>query len=427
MLLVLNLTNPVVSAGGELTGAVSLTLDEPTSIQDISIRFKGISFTGRVVNNGSTTYRVTEQHTHVDLITSLYDQPKGRVLSAGEHILLFTIPVPVFSECTCLAHYGRYRGFRLTRWTCRRSLTDVGLVRTGLPPTCHASRSLYVHYRLVAIVDRPGIFKWKKSVSCDVNLVPATLVHSPHLQYDRNSGNLTREYKSVVFSAKCDKLPEEYFVHGALPKVSGLKKLVSFSSKHTYVDVPIKAEMVLHNSEASLGEQLPLELYVSILVDDISRIEGIVNIILTSIQVTLISETSGRVQQYHNHASSRTVIFEQKKLNIPLGPEKSEGRAPRFRIDDKVFKSIILAREITPDFDIMSLQHHHRLIVAVGLSLNEGSTRTFEISRDIVINSGIDYDLDTNTLLPPRYKPADYGCRTGNFEKLSIEDDDFFD
>ncbi|KAK9234592.1 hypothetical protein V1525DRAFT_435471 [Lipomyces kononenkoae] len=428
MQLVLSLNNPVVSPGSELSGTVSLTLDEPTSIEDISVRFKGISFTARVVNNGSTTYRVTEEHTHLDVTTSLYDQPRGTVLPAGEHILLFTIPVPVFSECTCLAHYDQYRQFRLSRWTCRRSQTDVGLVRTGLPPTCHASGSLYVHYRLVAVVDRPGIFKWKKSVSCAVTLVPATLVHSSQPRFDRDSGNLTREHKSVVLSAKCDKLPEEYFVNGALPKVSGLKKLISLSSKHTYVDVPMEAEMVLHNnSKASLGERLPLELYIIILVDDISRIEGIVNIKLTSLKLTLKSATSGCAQKHYNSASARTILLENR-MNVPLTPEKSEGRTPRFRIDDKVVKSIELGSQVTPDFDIMNLRHNHRLIAAVGLSFNEGSTSTIEISHDIVITPGIDYDLDTNMLLPPRYDPADYNLRTKiDNVKLLTEEEDFFD
>ncbi|KAK9332188.1 hypothetical protein V1520DRAFT_40851 [Lipomyces starkeyi] len=428
MQLSLFLNNPVVSAGSPLTGTVSLTLDEPTSIDDIYVRFKGISFTARIVNNGQTTYRVTERHSHADIITSLFDQPRGTFLPPGEHILLFTIQVPVYSECTCLAHCDQYSQFRLSRWTCRHSGVDVGLVRTGLPPTCHASRSMYVDYRLVAAVDRPGIFKWKKSVLSTVTLVPATLVHSSSLLYDRDSRNLVEVYKTVVLSAKCDKLPEEYFVQGALPKVSGLKKLISFSSKHTYVDVPMEAEMILYNNgEASIGEHLPFELYISVQVDDISRIVGIVNIKLTSIKVSLRSETSCYAQKHPNSSSDKTILFELNKLDIPLTPEKSEGRAPRFRIDDKVFKAIELGNNIVPDFDIMSFRHHHKICVAVGLSFNDGGTRAVEISHAIIINSGIDYDLDTNMLLPPRYQMADYKYEYDNDRFKTDEEEDFFD
>ncbi|KAK9482309.1 hypothetical protein V1527DRAFT_485829 [Lipomyces starkeyi] len=415
MQLSLFLNNPVVSAGSRLTGTVSLTLDKPTSIEDI-------------YSKTETTYRVTERHLHADIITSLFDQPRGTFLPPGEHILLFTIQVPVYSECTCLAHCDQYSQFRLSRWTCQHSGVDVGLVRTGLPPKCHASRSMYVGYRLVAAVDRPGIFKWQKSVSRKVTLVPATLVHSSALLYDRDSRNLVEVYKTIVLSAKCDKLPEEYFVQGALPQVSGLKKLISFSSKHTYVDVPMEAEIILYNNgEASIGEHLPFELYISVQVDDISRIVGVVNIKLTSIKVTLRSETSCYAQKHPNSSSDKTILFEHNKLDIPLAPEKSEGRAPRFRIDDKVFKAIELGNNIVPDFDIMSFRHRHKICAAIGLSFNDGGTRAVEVSHAIIINSGIDYDLDTNMLLPSRYQIADYNYEYDNDSIKTNEEADFFD
>ncbi|KAK9350422.1 hypothetical protein V1523DRAFT_419848 [Lipomyces doorenjongii] len=287
---------------------------------------------------------------------------------------------------------------------------------------------MYVDYRLVAAVDRPGLFRWKKSVSRTITLVPATLVHSSALLYDRDSRNLVEVYKTIILSAKCDKLPEEYFVHGALPKVSGLKKLISFSSKHTYVDVPLEAEMILYNNgEASIGEHLPFELYISVQVDDISRIVGIVNIKLTSIRVALRSETSGYAQRHPNSSSDKTILFEHNKLDIPLTAEKSEGHAPRFRIDDKVFKSIELGNNIVADFDIMSLRHRHKICATIGLSVNDGGSRAVEISRAIVITSGIDYDLETNMLLPPRYQMADYKYQYENDSFKTDEEADFFD
>ncbi|KAK9248076.1 hypothetical protein V1506DRAFT_350588 [Lipomyces tetrasporus] len=409
MQLSLFLDNPVVSVGCPLTGTVRITLDEPTSIADICVRFKGISFTARTVNNGQSTYRVTERHSHADITISLFDQPRGTILPPGEHILLFTIQVPVFSECTCLAHFDQYNRFRFSWWTCRHSAVDVGLVRTALPPNCRASHNMYVDYRVVASVDRPGIFKWKMPVSHTVTVVPATLVHASDSRYESGITNTATEYKTVIHSAKCDKLPESYFVPGALPKVSGLKKLFSFSSKNTYVDVPMEAAMILYNNgESSLGEHLPLELYISVKVDEISRIAGILNIKLRSLKVVLRSKTSGYAQRYPNCSTEKSTLLQHNNLDIPLTPEKSECGTPRFRIDDKIFKSIELGNDIVPDFDIMSLRHRHKIGAAIGLSFNDGNTRVVEISRAIVINSGIDYDLDTSMLLPPRYQIGEY-------------------
>ncbi|KAK9384181.1 hypothetical protein V1515DRAFT_447075 [Lipomyces mesembrius] len=104
------------------------------------------------------------------------------------------------------------------------------------------------------------MFSRNKSAYCAVTVIPAMVVHASDKLYVRNSGNNATEYKNVVLLAKCDKLPEEYFVPGALPKVSGLKRLFSISSKHIYVDVPLKAEMVIYNKcEASLSEKFHLK------------------------------------------------------------------------------------------------------------------------------------------------------------------------
>ncbi|KAK9319275.1 hypothetical protein V1517DRAFT_376629 [Lipomyces orientalis] len=428
MQLSLFLDNPVVCVGSPLTGTVHISLDEPTSITDICVRFKGISFTARMVNNGQSTYRVTERHSHADITISLFDHPRGTILTPGEHIRLFTVQVPVFSECTCLAHCDQYNRFRFSCWTCRHTAVDVGLVRTALPPTCRASHNMYVDYRLVASVDRPGIFKWKTSVSNTVTVVPATLVHASDPRYGSGITNTTTEYKMVIHSAKCDKLPESYFVPGALPRVSGLKKLFSFSSKNSYIDVPIEAEMILYNNSASsLGEHLPLELYISVKVDDISRIAGILNIKLNALKVVLRSKTSGYAQRYPNCSTEKNTLLQHNNLDIPLTSEKSEGGGPRFRIDDKVFKSIELGNHIVPDFDIMGLRHRHKIGAAIGLSFNDGSTRTIEISRSIVINSGIDYDLDTSMLLPPRYQIGDYKYEHENATLKFDDDTGFFD
>ncbi|KAK9495656.1 hypothetical protein V1508DRAFT_151517 [Lipomyces doorenjongii] len=203
------------------------------------------------------------------------------------------------------------------------------------------------------------------------------------------------------------------FCPWALPKVSELKKLISFSSKHTYVDVPLEAETILYNSgEASIGEHLPFELYISVQVDDISRIVGIVNIELTSIRVALRSETSGYAQRHPNSSSDKTILFEHNKLDIPLTAEKSEGRAPRLN---------------RSNWETISLQITTLLGATIGLSVNDGGSRAIEISRAIVITSGIDYDLEANMLLPPRYQMADYKHEYENDSFKTDEEADFFD
>ncbi|KAK9350678.1 hypothetical protein V1523DRAFT_419073 [Lipomyces doorenjongii] len=393
------LDSKVVSVGSPLTGIVGITLKEPASIDDISVRFRGVSVTARTEINGQgQVTQEVEQHTHVDIVTSLFDQPRGTILEPGEQILLFAFKVPVFSECTCLALQRRS-----TR-ACQHSAETADLGRTGLPPTFYANDEMYIDYRVIATVNRPGIFRFKKSASCIITVIPAMVGPA-----SENSGDNVTEYKNVVLSAKCDKLPEEYFVPGALPKVSGMKKIFSLSLKHTYVHVPLKAEMVLYNNcEASLGEQIPLGLYISIEVDDVSRIIGILTIKLRSIKIVLESTASGYVWQDQVEGRGKTVILlQQDDLDVPLTPENGEDHVPRFRIDDKVLKSIELGKDIVPDFDIISLNHRHKIGAVIGLSFNDGDSRILGISHAIIINSGIYYDLDTHMLLPKLYQTAD--------------------
>ncbi|KAK9242042.1 hypothetical protein V1506DRAFT_556262 [Lipomyces tetrasporus] len=378
-----------------LTHVVCITLTEPTHVDDISVRFRGVSVTAQTRKNSKgNSSRIVYEHTHVDIITSLFDSPRGTIVLPGEQILLFTFQVPVFSECTCLALADCEQPCRnrSSRRACQHSAEDAGLVRTGLPPTFHANGDMYIDYRVIATVNRPGIFKAEKSASSAVTVIPAWVGHASDKLSVRNSENIATEYKDVIFSAKCDKLAEEYFVPGALPQVFGLKRLFSFSSRHSYVDVPLKAEMVLHNNcEASLGEQIPLELYISIQVDDISRITGILNIKLTSLKMVLESTASGYVWQHH-----------QNDLDVPLAPEETENHVPRFRIDDKVFKSLELGQDIVPDFDVKSMEYRHQIGAVIGLSFNDGDSRTLRTSHAFIINPGIVYDLDTQILLPLR-------------------------
>ncbi|KAK9242718.1 hypothetical protein V1506DRAFT_50595 [Lipomyces tetrasporus] len=315
ILIYLQFDNNVVSVGSTLAGIVCITLKEPTSIDDISVRFRGVSVTARRTRDSQGhSHRIVEEHTHVDIITSLFDSPRGTIVLPGEQILLFAIQVPVFSECTCLALADCEQPCwnRGSRTSCEHLVEDAGLVRTGLPPSFYANDDIYVDYQVIATVNRPGIFTWQKSASCAVTVIPAMVAHTSDKLYVRNSENNATEYKDVIFSAKCDKLPEEYFAPGALPRASGMKRLFSFSSRHSYVDVPLKAEMVLYNNcEASFWEQIPLELYISIQVDNVSRIAGILNIKLTSMTVVLESTASGYVWQHHQQSQGKTTILLQ--------------------------------------------------------------------------------------------------------------------
>ncbi|KAK9243872.1 hypothetical protein V1506DRAFT_555106 [Lipomyces tetrasporus] len=328
-----NLDNEVASVGCPLAGKVSITLDEPTTIEDISVNSNGISYTARIVDKG---YRIMEYNTHADIATSLFDQPRGTALSPGEHILLFTIQVP----------------FRTSKWVCPHSAMDVGLVRTGLPPTCHANRKMYVDYSLEVTVNRMGSSDgrsrfleqsmWFRRSWC-VHPTSVTTMISRILS------------ENVALAAKCDGPPEE--------QLSGLKKPFSLSSTQKHVNLSIVAEMALYNdSEACLGKNLSRELYISVQDEDISRTVWLLDIQLTVIKIALRSKTSGYSQK------------QNYKLDILLAPEQSQDRAARFRIDYEVFKSI----SFVPDFDIISLPHSHKIVASIGLSVNYDGSATFQ-------------------------------------------------
>jgi hypothetical protein len=61
------------------------------------------------------------------------------------------------------------------------------------------------------------------------------------------------------------------------------------------------------------------------------------------------------------------------------------------------------------------------------LEFNDGGTRAVDVSHAIIINSGIDYDLDTNMLLPPRYQMTDHKYESDNDTIKTDEEADFFD
>ncbi|KAK9334336.1 hypothetical protein V1521DRAFT_450878, partial [Lipomyces starkeyi] len=64
------LDSQVVSVGCPLTGIVGVTLKEPTNIDDITVRFRGVSVTARTEKHSHShkveEHHIVEEHTHVD-------------------------------------------------------------------------------------------------------------------------------------------------------------------------------------------------------------------------------------------------------------------------------------------------------------------------------------------------------------------------
>ncbi|KAK9384182.1 hypothetical protein V1515DRAFT_612476 [Lipomyces mesembrius] len=83
MQVALFLDRPVLSIGSPLTGIVGITLKEPTNIDDIAVHFRGVSVTARQERKNKQSSRIVEEHTHVDIITSLFDRPRGSILLPG--------------------------------------------------------------------------------------------------------------------------------------------------------------------------------------------------------------------------------------------------------------------------------------------------------------------------------------------------------
>ncbi|KAJ8098999.1 hypothetical protein POJ06DRAFT_291376 [Lipomyces tetrasporus] len=119
--------------------------------------------------------------------------------------------------------------------------------------------------------------------------------------------------------------------------------------------------------------------------------------------MVLESTASGYVWQHHVNARDKTtILLQQNDLDVPLAPEETENHVPRFRIDDKVFKSLELGQDIVPDFDVKSMEYRHQIGAVIGLSFNNGGSRTLRTSHAFIINPRIVYDLDTQILLPLR-------------------------
>ncbi|KAK9465819.1 hypothetical protein V1512DRAFT_254038 [Lipomyces arxii] len=418
---------PVVAAGGKLSATINVVLEEETFFKDIRVMFRGTSFTAMLVSNGSTTYQVSEHHIHVDrYFTLLPDNAGGTTLSAGRHTFPVTIWLPVYSDCKCLARVGEYPKFRFARsWNCVHSAAETGdFGRALLPPSLWASDNLKVGYRLAVLAERPGLFTLNKSKMIGVNVLPVAVI-------DEHVPNMDPLYieERAVHSAKCDKLPETYFVNGALPKATGFRKVFSLSSKHSYVNVPMKFELVLgNNATVRLNQKIPISICTTIDVDDVSRIDGIVDARLVSLRLVIHSVTKGVAQQLANSNTDRQTIYDLKGLNEPLVPVlKSEyQQVPKYQMEDHLFEDAVIPGSLSPDFKVMSLAHFHILKITVGMKFNGGSTKYTELSHALNITSGLEYDVNEKSLLPPSYDPGNY-CPANDNKSIDDEKLDFFE
>ncbi|KAK9372765.1 uncharacterized protein V1513DRAFT_451457, partial [Lipomyces chichibuensis] len=437
---VLNVDNPVVSVGNPVSGTVQLRLEKPTALDDIRIQFKGVSLTRitpasnnyTAIESSMTNMYVsgkgrgkTEKHTHVNITVSLFQHPKGTELPAGEHVFPFIINVPEFSQCGCPVRIKEYKdSWNMIPWKCEPSLSPSGYSNILLPPSLKRSNFRQIDYKLVAIVDRPEFYNWNISKSAPITIISASLVHAkdPNWNIPTTSKSVSPVYTNSV---KTRKLPKSYFVPGALPKASGAMKLVSLGTSIQFVDVPAVIEIELDRSNMFVFDKLCPRLYITVQVDDMSRISGILSLKLKSLIITMKARESGFSNGHSFVSEPAELLCRKTDISIPLEPLTNSGPA-RFRIDDKVIPDAIDISHCVPDFQIMSLKHIHEVHVEARISYNGGGTNLMEVSAPLVLQSGVDYDLDSHCILPPRYNPADYVVQP-QLNDTGTEKDDFFD
>ncbi|KAK9236366.1 hypothetical protein V1525DRAFT_420447 [Lipomyces kononenkoae] len=420
--LVLKVDNPIVSIGNPVSGIVLLRLDKPTILDDVKIQFKGVSVTrlvaagtdlntldgagtdplGPPMNIGSSK----EKHTHVNIVLSLFHRPHGTELPAGEHVFPFIVNVPEFSQCGCPTRIRRYfDDFTLAQWQCERAASPSGFSNILLPPSMKRNPFRQIDYKLIAIADRPKFYNSNMSQTAYITVISAASVHAEDPSWNIP---ISKKVASRVYThwAKSRKLPNSYFVPGALPKVSGPMKLISISTRITFVDVPAVLEIEIDKSNVLVFDKFRPRMYVTIQVDDMSRINGVLSLMLKSLIVTMTARDSGFANRRRFFSETSDILCDRTDISMLLEPLTISGPA-RFRIDDKVLRDGLDISRCVPDFRIMGLTHTHELRVAARISYNGGATNLMEASVPVVLQSGVDYDLDSDRILPPRYNFAD--------------------
>ncbi|KAK9319343.1 hypothetical protein V1517DRAFT_51979 [Lipomyces orientalis] len=405
----LSVDNSIVTAGSPVSGIVDLELDRPIIVDAITVRFRGISMTTELKYSAPSSYggyisaqqnEVKEWHVHVDLTTMLFEGKRDAALPSGRYRLPFIVNIPIFSRCDCVTRLEEYRSRRHTHlWTCTGAVSrTVG--DTPLPPSYEDKRGQYVRYEIMAVVDLPRKVE-KISLVRNVIVIPVTLIHASDpgwSNFSRLAGATSDD--SLTFTFK--KVREISFQDGPTRQTDGRLRSFIIPQSKSHVQIPTKLQVSIANDgQASIMEPLKVQILIHLQANKILWADRPVNFTLTSMSVVMKSLTSRLTDIEKPVSVARNILYQGHALDIPLRAESASGSLG-FRLDPDVFTDLDISK-IVPSFYLLNLYHHHQLEVTVGFSLNGSSNRTVSCVCPIKVISGVDYDLDTERLMPPRY------------------------
>ncbi|KAK9311308.1 hypothetical protein V1524DRAFT_404164 [Lipomyces starkeyi] len=404
----ISVDNSVVTAGSPVSGIVDVELSRPTIIDAIKVRFRGISMTTELRYSAPSTQsgyispeqkKEREWHIHVDITTILFEGKKGTALPSGRHRLPFIVNVPIFSRCDCMGRLEEYKSRRhWYRWTCTGAVSGT-VYDVPLPPSFEDSPERYVRYEIMAVSDLPGKEE-NISVARDVIVMSVTPIHS----FDPGRNNLSRltsatSEDKLIFTYKKDR--EKTLQDGSSRQTNGIfRSFIRTESKS--IQIPTKLHVDLANDgEASIMEPLKVQILIHFQVNKLLWIDGPADFRLISMMVVMKSITARLTDIGKPVSVAENILYQGNALDIPLRAE-SASDSLEFRLDPHVFTDLDIAK-IVPSFYLLNLYHHHQLEVTVSLSLNGSSSRTIACVCPIRIISDVDYDLDTERVMPPRY------------------------
>ncbi|KAK9447133.1 uncharacterized protein V1518DRAFT_422289 [Limtongia smithiae] len=413
-------------AGYPLEGSVFLDLEPTDMFSEIYVQFTGASLTELPSHTPDGRPAIVQgrrllTHTRVVLYKS-YDEscpahatPGASFPAAppefaiGRNEIRFKIDVPVFT----LADPASDRLLRDLDWAIWSTRQPRWLRNNNptmpLPPSVPRAAGFQIEYSVVAVATRPGKFKSNKMASKKIKLIPA------HITF-----NFVRDFifqvpttmvKKRTASAKCAKLPDSYFVPGALTRATGIRMLIPLANA-MYVGVPVQTELIFCNTgEIVLDVPFGINLFVAVDVDSLSRIRGILDIELTSVKVVLKSSiesmvASGQTMQRSDKLTilEHKVVPRQKLVPLLDHDDVSGSSQPRYHIDVPGLDSLVVSSEdAIPSFSIVAMRHTHIFKVRVGLAFNGGSEKAFDVQMDVTVNSNNDFDLDSHSAMPPAY------------------------
>ncbi|KAK9234855.1 hypothetical protein V1525DRAFT_30901 [Lipomyces kononenkoae] len=214
-----------------------------------------------------------------------------------------------------------------------------------------------------------------------VIVVPVTLIHTS----DPGWSNLSRlsgatSDDRLIFIFK--KVPETNVQDGPTRQANGIFRSFRMTQTKSHIQIPTKLHVnIANDGQASIMEPLKVQILIRFQVNKTLLCLDPVDFRLTSMMVIMKSLTSRLTD---------------------IGKTESAGNSLGFRLDPYVFSDLDISK-IVPSCYLLNLYHHHQLEVTIGFSLNGSSNRTIACVCPIKIISGVDYDLDTERPVPPRY------------------------